>query len=152
MSVLSHVNDWVAIAANWLSLVSLVASVYAAVAIGRVKREIIGKATLLGIVTALKQNKRAMSEMINDLERHEDLFLVELSNCEAHLRAITNSAKIASRRIKLLITQIEFYRREPGILTRAPKPKKQQAWALYATLNGLIEKLGHVSRANQIGG
>lgn len=152
MSVLTPVNEWVAVAANWLSLASLLVSIYAAVMISRVRRDIAGRVMLPGLVAALEESNRTFAVMLRDFETNEREFGLELARCEANIRVVSIAPNAAARAAKGVLAQIGAFRRRPSkVRLYKNEPKSDQAWAIYESLNGLLEELKRVSIRNQIG-
>lgn len=147
MAILVQISDWVALLANSLSLVSLGVSVYAAVTITRVRREVAGRATLPAIIAALEESNLILLEMLSDLDGNRRLFEAQLARCEANLRVVLASRNVAAPRARLLAERIERFS-----LSDVTSSQVDEAWKIHASLVGLIEELRRVSYMQQIGG
>lgn len=151
MSTLSQINDWVAVLANWLSLVSLVASVYAAVAIGRVRRDIAGRATLPSTIEALEDVSSDLAELMQNFELNRRVIALRFARCEGNLRAIVVSQRSIAPRARDLIVKIGAYDRA----RRGDQPIAlpiDEAWTIYRALIALVEELRRLAQVHRIGG
>lgn len=151
MSVLSHVNDWVAIAANWLSLVSVVASVYAAVTIRWVRRDIAGRATLPSTIEALEDVSSDLAKLMQNFEPNHRAVALRFARCEGNLRSIVMSQRSIAPRARDLIARIGSYN-EVQSGTRPIALSSDEAWTIYTGLIALVEELRRLAQVHQIGG
>lgn len=150
---MKEIDGWVALLANWLSIVSVLASVYAAVTIARVRRDILRRATLPGIVAALETSVRAMTDLLGSLDDNWRPIELELARCEANLRAVVNAKLSAERRARALLRDIDVLRRPRRRSAReADSARLDQAWKVYASLSGLVEELKQIALWHRIGG
>ncbi len=153
MSGLAQLNDWVAVSANWLGIISLAVSTYAAVTISRIRRDIVGRVTLPAIISALEDGNGQLSAMLKDFDASHRSFEVTLSVCEANLRTIVSSRSQATPRAKSLIGDIAAFRK--GRLSSGAQATAldiDRAWAIYGSLSGLVEELKRITHLHQVGG
>lgn len=151
MAVLGQVNEWVAIAANWLSLVSLVASVYAALTIRRVRRDIAGRATLPSTIEALEDVSSDLAELMQNFEPNRRAVALQFARCEGNLRAIVVSQRSIAPRARDLIAKIGAYNEMQGGNRPIALPI-DEAWIIYRALIALVEELRRLAQVHRIGG
>lgn len=151
MSVVSQVNEWVAIAANWLSLVSLVASVYAALTIRRVRRDIAGRATLPSTIEALEDVSSDLAELMQNFEPNQRAVALQFARCEGNLRSIVVSQRSIAPRARDLIAKIGAYDEMQGGNRPVTLPI-DEAWTIYRALIALVEELRRLAQVHRIGG
>ena len=151
--MLGPINEWVAILANWLSLASLGVSVYAAVTIARVRRDIVGRATLQMVIAALEDIDRALVEMLRDFDANHRTVAGQLARCEANLQVLVTSRNAAAPRATRIVELIAaFADRADGHAPTALSSQVDEAWKIQALLSGLLEELRRSAYMRQIGG
>lgn len=151
---LKDLDGRVATLANWLSIISVLASVYAAVTIARVRREIVGRAALPSVIGALETSSRNLTAVGTQAEPEwHQVVDLEFARCEVYPRAVIAIRNAARRPASDLLRDIEAYRRLAG--SAAPEEagtRRDQAWRIYVSLNGLIEELKRITLWQQMGG
>jgi hypothetical protein len=91
--------------------------------------------------------------MLANFDIHERSIDIELAKCDANLRAVVSARNSAASRARELLAEIDAFRtRRGGLTPKSQIPRPDQAWHIYASLNGFIEELKRVALRQQIGG
>lgn len=131
--------------AEWVSLLSLIVSGYAAWAITRVKSQILGRVRLPTLVSDIEKNAKNLAALMREYEANVEPVGLEIAKCGAHVKVLALSIKGPARAsIRDLNRKIKFYQGKKGWLyVASPRNTRQDAWHIYEAMNALIEELHH---------
>jgi hypothetical protein len=143
--------------AEWASILALFVSAYAAVTITKVRSQILGRVRLPTLASDIEKKAQSISKLMRDYESSKEQFALELRACEANLKILNLSVRGRIKpTVRALQKNIRKYNGETFVgkmpFVRAPAKSRAEAWAIYTSLNALIEELKHTLEDQRIGG
>lgn len=152
--MLDELKYYVPIVADWASIIALFVSVYAAYAITKVRSEVVARVRLPALLGALEVHGKNFATLMRTFDEGEtkDQFALELARCEANLRLVRKKLKreAASRASKLL-RKIRRYKGPSWFGIYAAANTRDDAWNIYAELNGLVEEVKNFVEEQKMG-
>jgi hypothetical protein len=141
-------------AAEWASILAFFVSLYAAVTITRVRKQILGRVRLPNLLELIKNDAHNIVKLMPDYDERRDEVGLELRKCEAHLKALLRSVprkdKISTGTVLKRIR--EYNGQRYFIFSIRPKNNRDDAWEIYTVLNALIEELKVILEDQRLGG
>jgi hypothetical protein len=117
---------------------------YAVYTIRAVRAEIIARATLPILTTALEKHAKTLYQIIEATDTEQQV-RAELARCEANVTSIV--AKLPRRnglRVRRLASLLEKELRSPSL-------NRPAVWRIYAELNGVLQELTNVLMDQRVG-
>jgi len=141
-------SDYLSWIAAIASILSLLASGYAAYGIRSIREEMIARVRLPALLEATASNASALTGLMRTYSEigTKRLFDIELARCVANLKMINQKLTRAQKRV-LGIDELlnDMSERPGGHLSMA------QAWSMIAALNGFTDHLKGVLQEYQLG-
>jgi hypothetical protein len=138
---------YLSIIADWASILSIFVSGYAVYEITRVRSEMVGRVRLPVLVAALRKQGSSFATLLDGYKEDQTKrreFGLELARCQATLRLVLPKvSRDARQRTNKLIADIGTW--------RSAEIAEDDAWRIYAELNGLLEELKSVVEEQKIG-
>lgn len=147
-------NHYLSVGADLASIVSLVVASYAAYSISKVRSQIVSRVRLPAFVDILEKHAASLAKLMGSYDEREtkEHIILELTVCETNLRLVQTRADRSIRdKVFGLLWEIQkyktaqFFGRYPAVTTR------EQAWKIYAELNGLIEEIKNMIAERTMG-
>jgi hypothetical protein len=131
-------------AAEWAGILALVVSMYAALTIRLVRNDILKRVRLPQLLDQITQRATALANLMRQYPANRNQIRVEMSRCEAHLKVLRRKVNgEISMTVRGLQAAIKSYNSTPRWFRPTPRNNKDNAWNIYAQMNGLIEELKH---------
>jgi hypothetical protein len=150
---LSDAGSWASLVSLAISVFSLIASSYAALAIRRVRRELISRATLPALSKALGQHLDTLGNYLQDYENTRNDFAAELAGCEANLQSVQR--KVAdTTKVNVYPAQwkIARYKAPLPFSKKGPQNSEHDARAIYHALKSVQQQLENFLDEQRLGG
>ena len=139
--------------AEWASILALFISTYAAYGITKVRSQILGRVRLPGLVTGIEKNTASLAALMRDFDENKEQIGLDLAICATNLRLLSISIKGGPRAsIRAAMNHIRRYEGRAWYSTGASAATRDGAWAIYKSLNALIEELKHALEDQRVGG
>jgi hypothetical protein len=150
---LSDVGSLASLASLLISICSLLVSSYAALGIRRVRNDLINRATLPALSTALDEHVVALGSHLRAYENRKNDFAAELAGCEANLisiqRKVTDTTKI---NLLPLQWKIARYKGQFLFSRKGPQNSEQDARAIFTELISIQRQLKNLLEEQRFGG
>jgi hypothetical protein len=139
--------------AEWASILALFVSGYAAITISRVRKQILGRVRLPILVSSLEKNAKNLASLMREYETNKNQISLEMAICETRLKLLRQSIRGRPKAaVRATLRLVREYKGQSRWLRVKPKNTSDDAWALYESLNALIEELNHALEDQKVGG
>jgi hypothetical protein len=150
---LSDAASWASLISLGISVLSLIASSYAALGIRRVRQELISRATLPALSKAMGQHLNALGGHLQDYENNRNDFAAELAGCEANLQSVQRKVADPTKvNVYPVLWKIARYRAPLPFSKKGPQDSEPDARAIYLALKNIQQQLKNFLDEQRLGG
>lgn len=140
---------------EWLSIIAAFFSVYAALTVGKIRGQMLGRMKLPNQISKLRKVAKNIPELMSNYATNTEAIDLELAKSESNLKTLLRTIRGQPRgTAQNLLKSVQSYRgnRKLDWLFSTEDKTDSDVWKMYSAMNVLIEELKDAVEEQRIGG